>query len=41
MLPFSDLLIAVGAIEQGYAVLTANIRHFEKFPGLRVLALSA
>ena len=39
VLPFSDLLIAVGAIEQGYAVLTGNIRHFNKVPGVTVLAL--
>ncbi len=39
VLPSSDLLIAAGAIEQGYAVLTGNVRHFEKVPGLTVLAL--
>jgi tRNA(fMet)-specific endonuclease VapC len=39
VVPFSDLLIAVGVIEQGYAVLTGNIRHFEKVPGVTVLAL--
>jgi len=32
VLPFNDLLIAAGAIEQGYAVLTENLRHFEKVP---------
>jgi predicted nucleic acid-binding protein len=36
-LPFNDLLIAAAAIEQGYAVLTENIRHFRKIPGLVVL----
>jgi predicted nucleic acid-binding protein len=38
-LPFNDLLIAVAAIEQGYAVLTENLRHFEKIPGIHVLKL--
>ena len=37
--PFNDLMIAVAAIEQGYAVLTGNLRHFQKIPGLTVLAL--
>ncbi len=39
VLPFSDLLIAAAAIEQGYAVLTENLRHFEKIPGIQVLTL--
>jgi predicted nucleic acid-binding protein len=39
VLPFSDLLIAVTALEQGYAVLTGNTRHFKKVPGVTVLAL--
>jgi predicted nucleic acid-binding protein len=39
VLPFNDLLIAAAAIEQGYGVLTENLRHFEKIPGLRVLKL--
>jgi predicted nucleic acid-binding protein len=37
LLPFNDLMIAVAAIEQGYAVLTGNLRHFQKVPGLRVV----
>jgi tRNA(fMet)-specific endonuclease VapC len=37
-LPFNDLLIAAAAIEQGYAVLTGNPRHFQKIPGLKVVA---
>jgi tRNA(fMet)-specific endonuclease VapC len=37
MLPFNDLMIAAAAIEQGYAVLTGNVRHFEKIPGLVVI----
>lgn len=39
VLPFNDLLIAVAAIEQGYAVLTGNIRYFQKIPGLTVVSL--
>jgi tRNA(fMet)-specific endonuclease VapC len=39
VLPSNDLLIAAAAIEQNYAVLTENLRHFEKIPGLRVLKL--
>lgn len=38
VLPFNDLLIAVSAIEQGYAVLTGNVRHFQKVPGLTVVS---
>jgi len=36
VLPFNDVMIAAAAIEQGYGVLTENIRHFEKIPGLDV-----
>jgi tRNA(fMet)-specific endonuclease VapC len=39
VLPFNDLLIAAAAIEQGYAILTENLRHFEKIPGVQVLKL--
>ncbi len=39
VLPFNDLLIAAAAIEQGYAVLTENLRDFAKIPGVRVLSL--
>ena len=38
-LPADDLLIGASAIEQGYAVATLNVRHFEKIPGLQVLSL--
>ena len=38
VLPFNDLMIAASAIEQGYAVLTGNLRHFQKIPGLTVLS---
>ena len=39
VLPFSDLLIAVAAIEQGYGVLTRNLRHFQRVPGLTVVPI--
>ncbi len=36
-LPADDLLIGASAIEQGYAVATLNVRHFQLIPGLRVV----
>jgi predicted nucleic acid-binding protein len=39
VLPLNDLMIAAAAIEQGYAILTGNLRHFQKVPGLIVLTL--
>ena len=39
VLPFNDLLIAAAAIEQGYAIVTDNVRHFEKMPGLQIVKL--
>lgn len=39
VLPFNDLMIAASAIEQDYAVLTGNFRHFKRIPGLRVVSL--
>lgn len=38
-IPADDLLIGASAIEQGYAVATLNIRHFQKIPGLQVVSL--
>jgi predicted nucleic acid-binding protein len=38
-LPADDLLIGASAIEQGYAVATLNVRHFQKIPGLQVLSI--
>ena len=38
-LPFNDLMIAAAAIEQGYAVLTGNVRHFQRIPSLVVISL--
>ena len=37
-LPLADLIIGACALELGYAVLTHNVRHFQKVPGLRVLS---
>lgn len=38
-IPFQDLVIGVTALEFGYAVATANVRHFQMIPGLVVKAL--
>ncbi len=38
-LALADLLIGVTALELGYGVLTANVRHFERIPGLNVIVL--
>ena len=35
----SDLLIGVTALELGYEVVTANVRHFQMIPGLGVTVL--
>jgi predicted nucleic acid-binding protein len=35
-IPVRDLWIAAQALENNYALLTANLRGFEGFPGLRV-----
>ena len=37
--PLSDLLKGASALELGYAVGTANVRHFQMIPGLTVLTL--
>ena len=39
VLPFNDLMIAASAIEQGYGVLTGNLRHFGMVPGLKVVPI--
>jgi len=31
-------MIAAAAIEQGYAVMTANVRHFQKISGIKVVS---
>jgi predicted nucleic acid-binding protein len=38
-IPLSDLLIGTSAMEFGYAVGTANVRHFRLIPGLIVVRL--
>jgi tRNA(fMet)-specific endonuclease VapC len=38
-IPLSDLLIGVSALELGYGVGTANVRHFQLIPGLNVIPL--
>ena len=38
-IPLSDLLIGPCALELGYGVGTANVRHFQTIPGLRVVRL--
>ena len=35
----SDLLIGVTALELGYRVATANVRHFQMVPGLEIVPL--
>jgi predicted nucleic acid-binding protein len=39
LIPFADLLIGATALALSYSVLTVNIRHFERIPGLRVVKL--
>ena len=36
---FQDLLIGVTALHLGFDVITLNVRHFQKIPGLRVISL--
>jgi predicted nucleic acid-binding protein len=38
-IPLSDLLIGASALELGYGVGTANVRHFQLMPGLNVIQL--
>lgn len=35
---FEDLLIAATALQLGFGIATANVRHFQLIPGLRVVA---
>ena len=39
VVPFGDLLIGATALSLGYSVLTVNVRHFERIPGLSVVKL--
>jgi predicted nucleic acid-binding protein len=36
-IPLADLLIGATALELGYSVHTANLRHFNRLPGLSVV----
>jgi predicted nucleic acid-binding protein len=38
-IPLSDLLIGTSALELGYGVGTANVRHFQLIPGLNIVQL--
>jgi predicted nucleic acid-binding protein len=38
-IPLADLLIGATALELGYGVGTANLRHFQLIPGLNVIQL--
>jgi predicted nucleic acid-binding protein len=38
-IPFEDLAVGASALEQGYAVATLNVRHFQMIPGLVVKQL--
>ena len=38
-IPLSDLLIGASALELGYRVGTANMRHFQLIPGLDIVKL--
>jgi tRNA(fMet)-specific endonuclease VapC len=39
VIPFGDLLIGATALSLGFSVLTKNLRHFQKIPGLSVVQL--
>jgi predicted nucleic acid-binding protein len=39
VIPFGDLLIGATALSLGFSLLTANLRHFQKIPGLAVVQL--
>jgi predicted nucleic acid-binding protein len=34
-----DLLIGATALEIDYAIVTANVRHFQLIPGLKIVTL--
>jgi len=41
VIPFPDLLIGATALSLNYSVLTANVRHFTRIPGLSVVQFRA
>jgi predicted nucleic acid-binding protein len=38
-IPFADLLIGSTALDLGYAVITAIVRHFRMIPGLNIVEM--
>jgi predicted nucleic acid-binding protein len=38
-IPSMDLLIGATALEIGYSIVTANVRHFQLIPGLNIIRL--
>ena len=38
-IPLADLLIGVTALELGYSVATANVRHFQMIPAVSIVRL--
>lgn len=38
IIPFEDLLIAATALQVDFSVATANVRHFQKVPGLTIIS---
>jgi predicted nucleic acid-binding protein len=39
IIPSVDLLIGATALSLGFSVLTANLRHFQRIPGLNVVSI--
>ena len=39
VIPFADLLIGATALSLGYSLLTVNLRHFERIPGLAIVRI--
>jgi len=39
VISLADLLIGVTALHLGYALVTLNLRHFQKIPGLTVVQI--
>ncbi|HEY1902168.1 MAG TPA: hypothetical protein VGG56_07055 [Terracidiphilus sp.] len=39
VIPFVDLLICATALSLGFSVMTANIWHFQRIPGLNVVSI--
>ena len=37
IIPYIDLLIGATALHHGYSLMTTNLRHFRKIPGLNVI----